>query len=226
MALHTKATVSFVDLVRPDSYWPYPYTIEQAFEIFRWMVRTGQPFERAENWGYAGPVELLSGSPSIRSMSCVKPIESLDDLRRRFHFALLSACVTRGMREWRDAERVNVNSHRIISFPYHTPFQGAEDWRCEADIIKALTNLLIGARGRKLAVSLNSVHPSVRMCKGVKICVGRGTQFRFIMEYGDSLKAFESHWFHELARSEGGEPFLMTLRRAIESLDMLCAEGA
>lgn len=80
--------VRFIDLVRPDGYWPQPYTLEQAFEIFRWMVAKGEGYSTQERWGSRGVVDLLSATSGIGHSSVI-PISSLEDLRKRFHYAVL-----------------------------------------------------------------------------------------------------------------------------------------
>jgi hypothetical protein len=123
--MKTKAKIAFVEFLRPDFYWPNPYTIEQAFEVFRWMVRTGTAYERSTRWGRNGPIETLSCSPSCTGFGYVAPIVSLDDLRRRFHFGLLSAHTTSsGVDEWRGAENTHVGAEKIIAFRHHKPFFG------------------------------------------------------------------------------------------------------
>uniref|UniRef100_UPI0019533060 hypothetical protein n=1 Tax=Klebsiella aerogenes TaxID=548 RepID=UPI0019533060 len=34
-------SIPLIELLRPDSYWPHPLSIERAFEVMHWMVETG-----------------------------------------------------------------------------------------------------------------------------------------------------------------------------------------
>ena len=224
--MKTKAKIAFIAFVRPDCYWPAPYTIEQAFEVFRWMVRTGSAFERPTRWGRNGPIETLSCSPSCTGFGHVNPIVSLADLRRRFHFGLLSAhASSSGVDEWRAAENVRVDAEKIIAFRHHKPFSGGAGWTCEAEVFKAINGLFADGQSLRTARSLNPVHPSARTCKSVKIAV-EGDRFRFFLTYGWPDEESTSCWTHLLAWTEGNEPFLATLARAATSLAELVHERA
>lgn len=219
--MKTKAKIAFVEFVRPDGYWPQPYTIEQAFEVFRWMVKTGRPFERPTRWGQNGPMEMLSCNPSCTEHHHVTNVLSIEDLRRRFHFALLSAYGTSsGVQEWREAENIKIGAERIIAFRHHKPFSGGAGWTCEADVEKAINGLFHDGKTLLTATSLNQYHPTARHCKSVQIAV-EPDHFRFILEYGWPDSECTSHWFHDLARTEGREPFLLTTARAIDALGAL-----
>ncbi len=156
--MKTKAKIAFVELVRPDCWWPQPYTIEQAFEVFRWMARTGRQYERPTRWGRNGPLETLSCAPSCTGHDSVTPIKSLADLRQRFHFGVLSAMTTsNGVNEWRQAEQIYIGSERVLSFRHHKPFTGGGPWQCEAEVQKAQ-----GDRDRNLRRRV-PVLPNIRL---------------------------------------------------------------
>ncbi|GJD87780.1 hypothetical protein BHAOGJBA_1285 [Methylobacterium hispanicum] len=92
-----------IELLRPFGYWPQPLSLEQAFELLRWMVATGASkpeYTSQLRWGRAGVTELLSSSSGL-SYDRVEPITSIEDLRRRFHMAILARPQSRGQELWR-----------------------------------------------------------------------------------------------------------------------------
>jgi hypothetical protein len=73
--------------------------------------------------------------------------------------------------------------------------------------------------------SLNPVHPTARTCKNVKIAI-ENDRFRFFLTYGWPDEESTSCWPHLLAWTEGSEPFLATLARAVAALAELVHERA
>jgi hypothetical protein len=215
--MKASAHIAFVEFLRPDSFWPYPYSIEQAFEVFRWLATTGLGYERPTRWGMNGPIELLSDRSSCTNSSFVKPIKSLDDLRRRFHLALLgNATSTTGADEWREAHDIRVGADPLIKFRHNKPMSGGAGWSCESDIRDALNKLFADGAALKTKESLNPYHLTARTCKSIAIGVG-ANGFHFIMEYGWPDEECTSHWFKTLARTEYKETFLDTLKMAIDT---------
>ena len=216
--MKTRAKIAFIELVRPDTWWPQPYTIEQTFEVFRWMASTGREYERPTRWGRNGPLETLSCAPSCTGHDHVTPIRSLPDLRQRFHFGVLSNHTTSsGVDEWREAEKIYIGSERILTFRHHKPFTGGGPWSCEAEVQKALEKLFLDGRTLRTGGSLNSVHKTAQTCKKIEIAVYE-TGFRFFLTYGWPDEESSSCWTHNLARTEGNEPFLCTMARAETAL--------
>lgn len=216
--MRSKAKISFVELVRPDYFWPQPYTLEQAFGVLQWLVKTCSPYGGLRT---SGPICTLSRKPTCVGFTSIAPIESLDDLRQRFHFALLSGTGGSETQKWRDAERVHIGESRIIRFPHHNPFEGGEGWNCEADIGKALEKLFHDGRHSRLAVQLNPRWDAARECHKVIIHV-LPASFFFYLRYGFNGSA----WTHELARTKDNEPFLCTMRRAVDAFYGLIEKDA
>lgn len=215
-----KAKFDFVEFVRPDYYWPSRYTIEQAFGVIRWMAETGAAFQHSERWGRRGPIEALSKKPSCCGFSSVTPIRSIEDLRQRFHYAILSGYGGSGLNDWREKYDIRCGGSQTIAFPHYKPLAGGARWTCEADVKKAIEAMFGDGSRRRTRKSLNRYHPTARTCKGITVAVGaRG--FRFCMEYGWPDDVSTSSWFHPLAETEGKEPFLDTLDRAITAFDAI-----
>lgn len=220
--MRSKAKISFIEFIRPGSCWPYPYTLEQAFGVLQWMARTGRKYSRKIEWGYHGPIEALSCQPTCRSFCSVSAITTIADLRERFHYALLTNYDESGaIAAWRNAERITLDGKRILTFPHHEPFSGGQGWNCEADIQKAIEKLFNDGQNSRLAVQLNSSWDAARECHKVVIHV-LPAFFVFDLKYG-----FDgSTWTHELARTKDNEPFLCTMRRAVDAFYSLIEEVA
>jgi hypothetical protein len=209
--LKRSAEIRFIEFVRPDGYWPYPYSTEQAFQVFRWMVTTGKEYTK---FGAPGVTELLSTNPTCLNFSRVHPITSREDLRKRFHYALLSNYGTPFVDQWRKANSISVTESRRLHFPHYTPFMGAGAYESERDIKDALDALLGKSRGKVLNVSLNDCHKRARWVGGVDIVVSE-QGFSFNMDYGYEK---DSGWNHILAATNKNEPFIDTMHRAIVAL--------
>jgi hypothetical protein len=209
--LKRSAEIRFVDLVRPDGYWPHPYTIEQAFQVFRWMVTTGKEYTK---YGSAGVTELLSMQPTCLNFICVRPIISREDLRQRFHYALLSNYGGQIVGAWKKANGISLAESRRLYFPHYTPFTATAGFESERAIKDALDALLIQSTGKVLNVSLNECHKKARWVGRVDIAVSeRG--FSFNMDYGYEN---DSGWKYVLAATIKNEPFIDTMQRAISAL--------
>lgn len=207
--------VPLIELLRPDGYWPYPLSIEQAFATFQWMVRTGQAYWRHSDTGVP---ELLAAQPGVFGIGpYAAPIQSLDDLQRRFHFALLSKQSSDLVRSWRRDHAIDVHATVSIDAPHYKPMDsrahGSED-----HIQKTLKRVFHTARGARLAVGFNNIHAQARTAGAFKISV-RPDRFDFLLDY-----AYEDHpfgWTVLLASSARDEPFTDALFRAVEAFDLV-----
>jgi hypothetical protein len=212
--LRTKARIRFIGFVRPDGYWPYPYTIEQAFHVFHWMVVTGEKYRK---YGWPGVYDLLSKQPTCLGISEVYPITSIDDLRSRFHYALLSRSRNCFVHNWRADNGISVTAEKILTFPHYEPFHPTSAHESEKAVHEALSSLLAGSRGKVLGVSLNPCHPKATWVGGVTVHIDRNG-FSFIMDYG---YVEDLGWCHTLAATEAKEPFTDVLHRAEVTLAAL-----
>ncbi|AOG02919.1 hypothetical protein [Bosea sp. RAC05] len=210
--------VSLIDLVRPDSFWPHPISVEMAFELLRWMVEKGSDPSYATQlkWGKCGVEEMLSGG-SVRGFTQIKPIQSLDDLRKRFHYAILSSPESDGQVAWRRDHRIDVNSSLTIKAPVYKAFHAVPQlgFTSEAAVIDQLEDVLTGAHGTEMAVSLNPAHPDLRCFDHIDISVQPRLGFSFFLTYGEPVtEKLRSSWSDLIAHSRPGETFLDTFARA------------
>lgn len=218
-------SIPLIELIRPDSLWPYPCSIEQAFELMRWMIDTGGPqYETQLRWGTAGIENLLSATSGLGHHSII-PIESLDDLRRRFHYAILARPQSEGQERWREEYGITPAGVMTVKRPTYRPFDGATHlgWRSEADIQDAFTALCTGSTGKRMAVALNSCHQhSSNWLHHVRIGIYKDRGFSFILTYGDNpADRGASRWDDTIARTRPGESFLDTMARARDVFDCL-----
>lgn len=214
--VQSRFKVSFIELIRPGS-WPYPYTIEQAFQVLRWMTATGFEYRADTRWGDQGVFEVLSMKPSCRGFSSVDPITSLADLQKRFHYAILSKSENSVVDNWRRDHDILPDGKATIPYPVHKDWGVREPFKNQDDLKKALTELLEPPKGQKLqmAVALNSVHGmETAIYHDVQIKVSRNG-FAFILRYGDEARhAFGSRWDEVIASTRGNETFIETAVRA------------
>jgi hypothetical protein len=233
--LRQRARYDFINLIRPDHE---VYTVEQRFQIYRWMVATAKAIkptrEETGRWGVMGPIALLSKQPScIDDYYGPGPICSLDDLKKRFQYALFAWAGPSAAR-WRAENGISVNTRKILSFPHYLPYAGAPlngKPTCEADIEKALEKLLDS--GGNLTTHLNSCHAGAIEIQSVVVKV-RPEGFDFILRYGVdgsswdyTLAATPRMWegegetFRRNPYGRGSEPFLHTMGRAITTMARL-----
>lgn len=221
--MRTKAKIRFIEFLRPDSFWPYPYTLEQAFHVFQWMVKTGtdETYRVDGQWGSSGPLELLSRKPTCVNHFAVDPITSIEDLRLRFHYALLSQYPNSGVLSWRKEEGIRIDSSRMIYFPHgdeNDPcayFGGSQAYSSGSQK-ETLKQLFSQGRTATLQQQLNSFHPGAVECHGVRVYVTPAI-FRFELSYGYA----GSSWQHDLAATQENEPFLRGLSRAVKEFNSL-----
>lgn len=209
--LRYKAQYNFIEFIRPDGYWPYPYTIEQAFGVFAWMVQTGKGYGDKVPYITKTVDGLLSCSPEC-GYTDVTSIASLNDLRQRFHYALLGdRLIGPRVAQWRKTFHITPSGSNTIAFPHYIQKKLPMP---ETDI-KKMFDALFSAKGT-LNVQLNEYHAEA---KEVYYCKARPYNglWRWTMLYGyDS-----SGWTHELAQQQKGESFLDCTIRAYEALSAI-----
>jgi hypothetical protein len=214
--IQSRFKVSFIELVRPGSF-PYPYTLEQAFQVLRWMATTGAEYRADTRWGDQGVFEVLNMKPSCRGFSSVAPITSLNDLRQRFHYAILSKSENPIVDKWRRDHDILPDGKATIPYPVHKDWGVRKPFKCQDDLKKALTELLEPPREQrhKMAVALNFVHGmETAIYHDVQIGVGRNG-FAFILRYGNEGRhEFGSQWDEVIASTRENETFIETAVRA------------
>jgi hypothetical protein len=224
--MQTKAKINFIDFIRPDGYWPSPYSVDQAFGVMRWMVATGSAMpeladERGQ-WGTSTVINLLNCSPTCVNSHAPLSITNVAALRKSFHYALLSRYESRRVKRWKEKHGVSHTSTKILDFP-NEGIQGAADGAgVSAERVDQLTLCK-----RRLTTQLNSCHAAATELYGVTINIDAnshggtyyppGGRFRFTVDYG-----FDgSIWHHDIAIGTPAETFSQTLKRAEIELDKL-----
>jgi hypothetical protein len=214
--IQSRFKVSFIEFIRPDS-WPYPYSIEQAFQVLRWMTATGVNYRAETRWGDQGVFEVLSKSPSCRGFPGVSPITSLEDLQQRFHYAILSRSQQPIVEKWRRDHDILPDGKATIPYPIHKDWGVRPPFKNQVELKNALTELLEPPKNQKvqMAVALNSVHgKETATYHDVQIKI-KSTGFVFILRYGDEARhAFGSRWDEVIASTRGNETFIETAVRA------------
>ena len=217
--------VPLIELLRPDGYWPQPLSIEQAFETLRWMATTGSSkpeFTSQLQWGRAGINDLLTGGSGL-SHGHVEPISSIEDLRRRFHFAILSRASSRGQELWRSEFGIRPEGTVTVPYPTYKPFAALPHlgWQSEAEIHAEIKRLTAESAGMPMAVNLNGVYDDCQTLHGVRIRVAP-EGFAFDIRYGNTHPTEHgSSWDDTIARTREGESFLQTFARARTVFDCL-----
>lgn len=217
--------VPLIELLRPDGYWPHPLSIEQAFETLRWMVTTGSSkpeFTTQLQWGRAGIHDLLTGGSGL-SHGHVEPISSIEDLRRRFHFAILSRAASRGQELWRSEFGIRPEGTVTVPYPTYKPFAALPHlgWQSEAEIHAEIKRLTAESAGMPMTVNLNGVYDDCQTLHGVRIRVAP-EGFAFDIRYGNTHPTEHgSSWDDTIARTREGESFLQTFARARTVFDCL-----
>jgi len=221
--LKRSASVKLIDLVSPDYSWPYPYSIEQAFQTFRWMVASGSRYADPEE---PTVIDLLSDT-SGQGHVTVRPVGNLEDLRRRFHLALFSKLHGAAVSRWRLECGIRVDQAITLPYRHYKPLNALTHlgFKCEADIRQKLVALLQVKSGTKLTESLNSIHKRARTIHRVDLSV-HAKGFAFQVHYGFNAfgpRQMDSEWSHNLAHTVGDEPFLDTFARAANEFERLTA---
>lgn len=213
----TKAKIEFAEFVRPDCYWPQPYTLEQAFQVYRWFVRTASPY--TQRWGY-NPFDILIGRGVINSSGFDhQPVRSISQLQQIFHRAILARSNGPRTDAWRTKERIKFGESRILHFPHYAPFAGSPvlGHVCSEAQIQTLLEAYFSAQGN-LIVQLNSCHADAVEIWQLGIRVSAyDFQFKFDLEYGVD----GSSWKHSLA---SGEQFVDTFAAALQEFQRVSGQ--
>lgn len=209
--MKTKALYRFIEFIRPGGYWPSQYTIEQAFGVFAWMVHTGKDYGDKVPYVTQSVDSLLSCKPEC-GVADVKPITSIADLRKRFHYAVLgNPYVGPNVTKWRNTFGITTDGKRIVHFPHYDYMEAPI---CFADVEKAIT-AMFEAKGN-LSVQLNEHHADaieVYRCEVHPY----NELWTWTLKYGCD----HSGWHHTLSTQNKGETFLDCTIRAYDALRVL-----
>ena len=207
----------WVSLLNPCD-WLYPHGLERALLAWSHVVRSAYAF-KMPYYG-SGPVDLID-----KMIGCVNghhydadPIQSLADLRERFHYVLLHPWGEGfRFREWKAAADISLTGEAIIGGRHYKPFE-SNTFRCEADAQAAFDKLL-ATTDVKLNRQLNEFHKKAVWGLGVELHFSRKGRMVYKLHY--SYRNDPSSWRHVLAEQMKGEPPYDTLERAIAGLEWL-----
>lgn len=220
------ADIALIEFLRPGSNWPIPYSTEMAFQALRWLITSamGDQYITRHTWHDTCPVGLMGGVSAVNGG--FRPVLNLMDLRHRFHMALLMRDDFRPeIARWREEKGIAVDAVIRMHFRHYKPMSPPAHlpWHSEDAINKSLTGLLEQSHGKILSTQLNSVHVGARVVHRVDVAIG-ASGFNFLLHYGfvdPAVDRMDSEWSHCLAMTEGDEPFLDTLARAVTAFDQL-----
>lgn len=207
--IRTKAKIRFIEFLRPGSFWPYPYTLEQALGVYAWMADSA-----AEHFGgrHHNPVFALLGCQPSCLFNELKPITGIDNLRETFHYALLDSVGGR-VAEWKARNGIAIEGSRMIGFRHCQYGTGPA---CEAFMKTDLDNFL-GLTGT-LVPQLNEYHADAREILGVRLTYSTYDHaWSFDLEYGVD----GSVWRYPLAEQHKGQTFYECFVAARRHFDRL-----
>lgn len=215
--MSSRATYKFVEFVRPDGYWPYPYSTDQAFAVLGWMLKTGESFRDKPKNVERNIFSLLSCKPTCTGFRTIDPIWSLDDLKRRFHHAILSGYAGPQLAEWRRRFGVFVGGRSVIVAPC-VRLDEFPEGESNASFRKRLA-WLFSCEGT-LSQPLNERHHQATHVMGVRVnWLPSSHKWSFVMRYG--YEGDQSWWDHGLATQRDGETFYGAFQRCVEELNRL-----
>jgi len=217
-----RVKVNFIEFIRPDGYWPAPYSIDQAFGVMRWMVATGNAMTKSKGdagqWGTSTVINLLTCSPTCVHSFAPKSIIDIDALQQSFRYALLSKHESRQVKRWKETFGIGHSLTKILTFPNEGGWGNGVSAQRVDQLLKCK---------RGLTTQLNEYHPAATELHGVTVNIDAngsvnayyppGGQFRFTLDYGYD----GSEWHHDIAIGTPEETFSQTLKRAEIELDKL-----
>jgi len=211
--LATKKKVKFIDLARPPNYSFYPLNFRQAFEVFRWMVKTGSPSNGYYSGGRQNVYDILSKTSGINSRE-VRAFTGKDwarDLKERFQWAVLldeGSDPNGHLKRWRENEGISLTGERVIPISYFN-HGGVQD---------TLLTSMLTTTGRTRQ-SHNSCWKKARTVYNV--CLVPSAEAWSLKFYYGFSRDRSSSWDLNVARQEEGEVFDDFFRRAYSVLNEL-----
>jgi hypothetical protein len=206
--------VDFEKVIAPDAQG-CGLDVDQAFELFRWMVAASANYERKENWythhAHMSMNEQGGTNPDIGA------VVSRKDLAKRIVRGVLSQGHDL-YREWRADHGVTPTARMSIEAP--TYGRRANEARSHPSGMwkdRDPYSMMEQAKGLTLSVQLNPYHDGARVIQHLGVVV---TPDAFVVDlmYGYDNEPCASYWHHELARSRGREPFVDVFDRAVGAL--------
>lgn len=222
-----------VDLINPLPIWPWPLSVDQAFEAYRWIVEThdqhGDFASKMRAWGY-----LFNKNEKVRDgVWGVRPIRSMSDLKDRLQSVILLQPRGRRDVDWRRRMGLLVDGSVSVERAAFGPFadHSALGWQDEYEIGADLDRMGVGTEGVAAAVEpkpLAAEHPLFRpglaydRVQGLCIDVDPAVGFRMALRTTpapEHRRAEDDYAHLVVATSRAGETFVQTLARARDAFD-------
>lgn len=225
--LRHQANIDLIDLLRPGAEHCSGCSIEMAFQTLRMLLVSGIGYRTKHRWHTTSITSLLGGYSVDHGYPV--PVQSIADLFKRFHMAVLAREDTPEIAAWRRDTGINAYASLKLAFPHYRPSAPVPHlgFGSEAAVVEAIKKLLEQSAGQKTAISLNSVHYDATVIHRIDVTISP-SGFSFDLRYGcrtpeDMREHGDSEWGYCLARTIEGEPFLDTLRRAIDHFEFVTA---
>ena len=186
--MYVRRKVSFQKLV--DRY--DPYTDEQLFEIFRWMIKTGWKFRDCGRYGSSGVFEWLYGLSSTSSQNYWYTYGfNRRTWRKKIKAAFVRAIVCNDcsdtIKKWRETENIFLDKYRMLNFRI-----SKERFNVNQGLYDLFT-----AHKRKLTIQLNKYHPKAINIDHILLTTN-GDGWWAELHYGHEC----SRWNHRLAEQK------------------------
>jgi len=216
----SKLKVRFNELIcPPHSGAFYSLHTAVAFEVFRWMMLTGDPY-RTKDYPQSGVREFLGNHVGCVNCRGVDGFSDnwKQDLRARFLSALLDPDATGVVRQWRHDYKIQVGASRMIPVRYRKPMfsDGISSSNCEL----LLDRILKDAPGCRLKKQLNKYHADANHVQAVILVPSLYyKKWVFVMHYG--AKNDCSSWAQTITIQGNDELFTdFLLRTALKLQDV------
>jgi hypothetical protein len=201
--------VAWVDFLRPAHGNAFlNVSIQEAFGIFQWMVRTGSE--------YQGVLACLSGKPTCVGFVGVDGFTAgwVGQLRERFASAILEPFCHAGVYRWREENRIGLSEKRMVVFPHYVG--GGPDHSDNA--MHRRVDALFAVAGRTLAKSHNRHHPNARTVFKPRLVV-EADRFTLVLPYGYAEDARGgSSWLVDVAHKGSFADFVDHCERSLSRL--------
>lgn len=215
-------TYNLIEFLRPSSFWPHPYTIEDAYLLLTHIARQASHLQEQHRWGVATIWDTIS-SGSGYSDHALKLTNST--AIREAWTRLLLARATDTIEKWKSENNIGSTATITAATYRHKPFAPALRWTCESEIAEAFKKFFNHYLTKNTTVSLNSIHPAaVEILQTSIIITNTSTIFQMTYCIRASYGGYSS-WHQTLSTVRDKESILHGLERALDTLDLLTKES-
>jgi hypothetical protein len=167
-----KKKISFIDLIRPHEM----FSVDERFEIYRWMVKTGQKYYKekvaSRGWPSSGheTIALLSRSSAHGHGPFPERLRSdwEDELKLRFQHVLLSKYAQSEAIRWKQENGIDINSTKILPIQYYA--EKYPSYPIEINELHPIS-AIFKFKGARLKEQYNPFHPKADTILDISIGV-------------------------------------------------------